>query len=697
MKRILVTILSILLTLSQICAANVSLEKPVRKAGNAFAIVIDNATYQHARSEVLQYRDALQDDGLSTWILSGDWETPDELRDQLKALRKRARRLEGIVLIGDIPVVMVRNAQHMTTAFKMDEEAFPRTESSVGSDRFYDSLDLEFEYLDKDENFFYYKLREDSPQRLVPSFYSGRIKCPETLGVDKYQAIAEFLLKAVDAKRNPQDLDNIVTYAGSGYNSDCLITWLDEDKMIRESFPGIKDDSRNLKQLNFRMDTYMKYRLFSELQRPEVDAMFFNEHGSIDKQHISNPKAPSTADDYAHEYKWGYGWVYSYLDHLIAADKDTTAAIAHCKEKFHLTDAFFEEYLDPKAHEAEREAAKATRAETIMSLEDLKDLAPQPRFVMFNACYNGSFHRPGSVSGYYIFGKGRTVATQGNTVNVLQDRWTYEHIGLLSQGCRVGEYNRLVATLEGHIIGDPTFHFNAVGGDCFRGVIAARQGDAKFWRKQLDSELSSRQSVALRMLSDLGGISADELLAKMRESRFGMVRMECLRLLSRMGGDAFVEALILGIDDDYELVRRNSAILAGKCGDPRLEEPMLKAAQERSEEKRVAYVISTSYGDRGPALKKDILNREAPLKRRVAAIRATRNTNLHEYIPEFLEMLADPQEDVSLRIKMAEALGWYTYSYRRAEIIEGCRRILATPGLDPELSGELTQTILRLQ
>lgn len=36
------------------------------------------------------------------------------------------------------------------------------------------------------------------------------------------------------------------------------------------------------------MDDYMKYRVFDELVRPEVDAMFFNEHGSPDKQHVGS-------------------------------------------------------------------------------------------------------------------------------------------------------------------------------------------------------------------------------------------------------------------------------------------------------------------------------------------------------------------------------------------------------------------------
>ena len=36
----------------------------------------------------------------------------------------------------------LRNFQHGTTAFKMNEKEFPIEESSVTSDRFYDDLDL---------------------------------------------------------------------------------------------------------------------------------------------------------------------------------------------------------------------------------------------------------------------------------------------------------------------------------------------------------------------------------------------------------------------------------------------------------------------------------------------------------------------------------------------------------------------------
>ncbi len=67
------------------------------------------------------------------------------------------------------------------------------------------------------------------------------------------------------------------------------------------------------------------------------------------------------------------------------------------------------------------------------------------------------FHENDYIAGQYIFNDGQTLVAQGNTRNVLQDRWTIEMIGLLSHGVRAGQYNKLIASLEGHLFGDPTF------------------------------------------------------------------------------------------------------------------------------------------------------------------------------------------------------------------------------------------------
>ena len=757
MKRILLAIISVCLA-ATVTAQNIKLEKPTSKKGNTFAIVIDNGTYEACKAQVYAYRDALQDDGLKTYILRGDWENPMQLREELKKLYKKAKNFEGLVLIGDIPVAMVRNAQHMTTAFKMDEDKFDRNESSVGSDRFYDDLNLDFEYLGRDSvdtDFFYYKLKTDCAQHLNPTYYSARIKYPAELGGDKYEAIGLFLEKAVNAKKTVEDLDNIVTFAGHGYNSDCLITWLDESVTLEENFQFIKNSSRNLKQLNFRHEDYMKFRLFDELQRPEVDAIFFNEHGSIDKQHISELPAQETPQDYVNKYRHGWGWdpgPYDILSKEVAKRKKAGMskedADAYAKRlidtlctDFHVTPKFFEDWwktqnLTPEERKAANEKAKEDRRLIIIDLKDLEGFNPQPYFVMFNACYNGSFHRKGNISGYYIFGNGRTVVCQGNTVNVLQDKWTYECVGIISLGARIGEYNRLVATLEGHLIGDPTFHFNSGADFDFKGEIAAHRTDGAYWRARLDSPYPAVQNVALRMLRDLNQISSGEILQKMKDSKFGTVRMECLTLLSRMDNDTFVEALKLGLKDRYEVVRRRAADLCGRNGDPRVMETMMDVFVNYPEAKRVNYNISTNFFNINQTALKEafekvkptmtyldnaevekevetaidrsakryaksvasILDKNGKDKERVSDIRNTRNYNLHEAVPEFLQLLTDKDNALEIRLNMAEALGWYIYSYRRQEIIDGCQKILAeNPDLEPELLAEITQTINRLK
>ena len=151
---------------------------PVMVLANSFAIVIDRTTYSKAKDAVENYRKAVEHDGLKTYLIVAEWANPSQVKDSLKALYNRDKTLEGCVLIGDIPIAMIRNAQHMTTAFKMNEQTFPIRESSVPSDRFYDDLHLKFKYLSQDKEdsaLYYYKLTEDSPQRLNPNFYSARI------------------------------------------------------------------------------------------------------------------------------------------------------------------------------------------------------------------------------------------------------------------------------------------------------------------------------------------------------------------------------------------------------------------------------------------------------------------------------------------------------------------------------------------
>ena len=126
-------------------AAQANVEKFNVKSPTAFAIITDSVTLSKCSEEFHAYKQALEDEGLGTYIISADWKSPEEVKAEILALAGKKPRLEGVVLAGDVPIVKVRQGQHLTTAFKMNEEVWPMEESSVASDRFYDDLDLSFD------------------------------------------------------------------------------------------------------------------------------------------------------------------------------------------------------------------------------------------------------------------------------------------------------------------------------------------------------------------------------------------------------------------------------------------------------------------------------------------------------------------------------------------------------------------------
>lgn len=82
---------------------------------------------------------------MPTFIVYNEWNKPEDVKKVIVKLYKKDK-LEGVVFVGDIPIPMLRKAQHMTSAFKMDEKNNDWRDSSVPSDRFYDDFDLQFDF-----------------------------------------------------------------------------------------------------------------------------------------------------------------------------------------------------------------------------------------------------------------------------------------------------------------------------------------------------------------------------------------------------------------------------------------------------------------------------------------------------------------------------------------------------------------------
>lgn len=715
---------------------------PVMVLANSFAIVIDRTTYSKAKDAVENYRKAVEHDGLKTYLIAAEWANPSQVRDSLKALYNRDKTLEGCVLVGDIPIAMIRNAQHMTTAFKMNEQTFPIRESSVPSDRFYDDLHLKFKYLsqDKDDSaLYYYKLTEDSPQRLNPNFYSARIRYPEGKDGDKYQAIADFLNKAAKAKyAQPNKLDQVVSYNGASYNMDCLMVYMDEEKAYRENFPLAFQNGTGFKHWNFRMNHAMRNYLLSELKRDGIDVFMFHEHGAPDQQLVNGNEACQETSSRLASVKRE---IYSHTKKRAKKGESLDSLQQMFSVKFGLAAGFWDDYANAEYWKKDSIA----HAESYISLPDLENIVSNPTFVMFDACYNGSFQDKDQIAGRYIFNPGSTLVVQGNTRNVLQDRWTIEMIGLLSHGIRVGQYNKLVATLEGHLIGDPTVRFAPISANTVSTDILTKADNRKHWNRLTKSKYPDIQSLALRMLTDCDfGLSEGNekakaatsamLLSTFRTSPFNTVRMEALKMLSRYGGGDFTEAVRLGLNDPYERIARSSADYAGRIGDVSLLPDIVRVLFEDEDRIRIQYQLNTSlflfpkekvidevrrylsasnrmdkkaemekavesiadnfaFRDRGDSV---IMDAKAKTDKRISAIRFLRNNPRTQSLDTYLAFLNDTSVPQNLRVLMAEALGWFDLSCRKADIRSFIRKMLVE-GQPDELKEELLQTLERLR
>jgi hypothetical protein len=295
--------------------------------------------------------------------------------------------------------------------------------------------------------------------------------------------------------------------------------------------------------------------------------------------------------------------------------------------------------------------------------------------------------------------------------------------------------------LEGHIIGDPAFHYLPNDGNnlCQEMVTMRLMGgknDAKYaeyWNALLDAPNADVQSLALRQLADGGKLSAEQLLEKYRKCNYVTTRMECLKLLSRFGGDCpeFVTAVGEAMYDAYEVVRRNAARYASMIGAEELLDECADVLVNRPEGQRVAFTLNTlwqvmpeaatdaalekviaachypekSYFD---ALRKsvarqqnmkrsdveDAFNKELKPASRVSAIRGFRNAPYHDQVPQLISIIGDEQEPLEVRVAAAEALGWFNLSYRRGEILEGLQAISTK---EESLAKEIEQTINRVK
>ena len=672
---------------------------------NGFAIVVDQVTYNKVQTEIESYAKAIQEkEKLVPIIVIDKWGIPDSIRNELIRLYKQPNAaIEGAVFIGDIPIPMIRDAQHLTSAFKMDQNTFGWHDSSVPSDRFYDDFDLKFTFLKKDKDeplYFYYSLSPESVQYLQPDLYTGRIKANDENGTTRYEKISAFLKKAVKQKYSQNITDQILFFSGNGYVSESVTARIDEKAGIIENFPWLKHQKNGIEYIDHKRDKAIKYRLKTEMQRPDLDIAILHHHGDVEIQYMNGIPLPKSTTEEIENIKL---YLRESLRHAKEKGKDIDSIKVRLSERFgDLPMSWFDGAFEPKVMVEDSLFIRSLD----LFIDEFTTYTPNARLVILDACFNGSFHKKQYIAGAYIFNEGSTVAVLGNSVNVLQDKWHDRYVGLMALGMRAGRLSQYNPYLEGHFFGDPTFHFTPITSSVIDVNKALAAGSESFWKKQLKSQYPAVKAMALRQLVDTGNDYSDLLLDTYKASDSYIVRMEAIMLLSVYDNNAFIECLKLAVDDSYELIQRFAINFIAKSGDPRLASAIVSVAiknntSERCEfntkmamalypeellmpefEKQFANI--TYYTDRQIVhdaiansihvnthkWKDDldvILDDSSSVKKKIMCIRMLRNYTLHKDIPKLLSYV-ERENDETVQIALWEALGWFSLSYQR-EII----------------------------
>lgn len=700
--------------------------KPTMKVKEtSFAVITDKGTYQACEAEFKAYQEILGDEGLPTFIVYNDWRKPEDVKKVIAKLYKK-NNLEGVVFVGNVPIAMIRKAQHMTSAFKMDESKYPWRDSSVPSDRFYDDFDMQFDYLKQDSaetNFFYYNLAIESPQKIQCDIYSARIKAIDN-GEDPYVQISRYLKKAIAEHKSGNKLDQFFSYTGDGSYSNSLVAWTPEVHTIREQMPKVFDREGRARFMRYNFSDYPKDDVINMLKREELDLSIFHEHGLPERMYLSGSAATQTWNAHmdAMKYYWR-GLARRYENR----PKDFKDMLERMHNKYGLDSTWISGWNDPKV--IEEDSLRNLRTGII--LPEVTQMKPNSRMVIFDACYNGDFRERDYIAGRFIMSEGKCVVTFANSVNVLQDKMANEMLGLLGMGARVGQWAKLTNILESHITGDPTIRFKSINEVDCDALLKAPYNEAQML-ELMKSPYADVQNLALHRLyrNKYAGIS--DLLRKTYEtSPYMMTRFTSLALLEKLNDKNFREVLLLSINDSYEFIRRTTIRMMQHIGLNEYIYPQIKNYVEDNLSERVAFNVELGLhvfdeaavnaaiekvmaethiaidkdkfrkalerSGRNRSMQKELVDKNTAERWRLTYCNSLKNYMAHAGVDGFINILKDNTESDQLRIRLLQALAWFTHSYRKADIMQACDQLAKDKKLSAELREEAKRTYYRLK
>ncbi len=725
MRKLIFVLIIVLISIGSV-NAKIRILKPGINSKTSFAIFIDSLTLTKTYDAVIKYKNSIEKDGLGTYVLINNWKSPDEIKNEIIKLYNSKPKLEGALFVGDIPIPMIREAQHLTSAFKLDEIRFAWNRSSVPSDRFYDDFDLKFKFIKQDtvqKLYFYYKLLPESPQRIEKEIYTARIKpSPDSL---KYEKIRNYLLKISELKNLNEDLNNVLVFTGHGYHSESLISWSDETQILSEQFPEAFKIGGRFKKYFYEMDKNIKKIILSEVENYNLDIAIFHAHGVEDVQLLSSYPKATNINENIENIKY-------YLRSELRSAKENNRSVEETKEYFKklfgVPDNWFEGAFDDEIIKQD----SILNYNLDIHIEDVRKISPQPKFIIFDECFNGSFHLDQYIAGEYVFGNGKTIAAIGNSVNVLQDLFISELIGLLNYGARLGQWHRFNNYLESHLIGDPTFRFRS--NSKIQIDLLINSNDEKKLKQFLNSDYAIIRALAIKKLFKLKREDFSLDLKKFYlNDGSPNVRLMALKCLAQLRDNNFEDILLKSINDPNELIRRFSVQWMGFIGKKKFL-PLIIRASFDDESDRVRYnaksVMELMNSDENTQIiqkeiekilndkekygfarsdffiripdkkrQKEIFNvienDTVSLRKKIYEVRTFRKYIYEDAVEKLIEIANSDSKPKELRVAVIEALGWYYFSPRRFEIINACKK-LQNQNTPLEVTQEAIKTINRL-
>ena len=703
--------------------------KPSVSSKTSFAIVVDQKTFNDLKPELMAYRQSVEQDGLGTYIIAHNWEKPEQIREQLQQLRKAKQPLEGTVLVGNIPVVMIRDAQYLTSAFKMNQK-IRWDKSSVPSDRYYDDLDLKLNFIKQDtaserSNYFYYSLDATSPQYIEMDIYSARIKPPVEKGENPTDKIKAYLQKLVELRKVSNPLNDMIASTGHGYNSNSINSFAGDVLALKSQFPSLYLPGNSIKFLNFRNADFMKFNLLRELKREGLDFAFMTGHGTPTLQLIngyplaSNPQ-PSMEN------------VGRYLRSKVRSAKEDGRDIEKVKEGFKTSLGVSDKWMNDAFEKAVIDSDSVFNDNLDVQIWDIRDAGIQAPLVYLNSCLTGSFHLDNYLAGYYPFSNNKNIAAIANSVGVLQDLWPAELMGTLQHGIRVGNWFKHIAYLETHILGDPTFHFTSSRGKEINEAIGT-VAKASYWKNLLKEQDADLQSLALVYLQKQ--LPEAEMSALLKStyfsSPFETTRMQAFALLRKYENEAYFTVLHAARQDSYEFIRRMAVYDLGEFGGDDFAKDLIAFYVSDPHSERINYRLRTNMTFFNPELLKTeinnqvsqnkginnasalsaqlikdidynqskvdkmqatILDKNTAEKERLAEITTLRLYRYHRVVPAVLKVIEDASESEALRITALEAMSWFPLSYQREAIFRTCDALLQDSKVPPAVKEQALKT-----